>query len=216
MNTPGKDDAQSPKKTDLLDLVTGKVGKITALIAALTLVVTNLDTLVSKVQVVAKKLSPEEPLRSEPSATQPPQSCVEIYKVSFPETIDYSQWDDHHISVTGRNNCNRDLGLYVTFTHRVGSDPPRVVLRSPYADSFPECTGAAAQSQPKCWDQMKPIPIIEGRGQWDAPLPPVFRLGEFQTERLRFRLEVHDLDAPSAEAAWKKTVEIEIRDDAGR
>jgi len=79
----------------------------------------------------------------------------------------------------------------------------------------PECIGAVALSLPKCWDQMKPIPIVEGRGRWDAPLPPPFRLGEFETERLMFRLEVHDLDAPNAEAVWKKTVEISIRDDTG-
>lgn len=215
MSTTGKDAVEAPKKKDALELVTGRVGKITALIAALTLVVTNLDTLVGKMQGLASKFSPTEPTPQKQTTLPPQQSCVEIYKVEFPQEIAYSEWNDHPISVTGRNNCNKDLGLYLTFTHRVGSEPPRLVLRSPYADTFPECTGAAALSLPKCWDQMKPIPIVEGRGRWDAPLPPPFRLGEFETERLMFRLEVHDLDAPNAEAVWKKTVEIAIRDDTG-
>jgi hypothetical protein len=213
MNTPVKDEVEAPKKKDAFELLTGKVGKITALIAALTLVVTNLDTLVSKVQVLSSKLSPETTTPAEPTTRPLQQSCVEIYKVEFPQEIAYSEWNDHFISVTGRNNCDRDLGLYLTFTHRVGAEPPRLVLRSPYAETFAECTGAASLSLPKCWDQMKPIPIVEGRGRWDAPLPPAFRLGEFETERLMFRLEVHDLDAPNADAVWKKTVEITIRDD---
>jgi hypothetical protein len=213
MSTPEKEAVEAPRKKDALDFLTGKVGKIAALILALTLVVTNLETLVSKVQVFAKKHFSEEVVPVPPAPL--PQSCVEIYKVDYPEEIAYSEWDDHFIRVTGRNNCKKDLGLYLTFTHRVGTEPPRVVLRSPFADTHPDCTGASALSLPKCWDQNNNIKVVEGRGQWDAPLPPASRLGSFETERLMFRLEVYDLDAPNSEAVWKNTVAITIRDDAG-
>lgn len=213
MSTPEKEAVEAPRKKDVLDFLTGKVGKIAALILALTLVVTNLEMLVSKAQVFVKKHFSEEVISVDLPPLEP--SCVEIYKVDFPEEIAYSEWDDHFISVTGRNNCNKDLGLYLTFTHRVGTEPPRVVLRSPFADSYPECTGAAALSLPKCWDQNNNIKIVEGRGRWNAPLPPASRLGSFATERLMFRLEVYDLDAPNSEAVWKNTVAITIRDDTG-
>lgn len=133
---------------------------------------------------------------SEGTAVVTPPKCVRISNVWWPREVAYTDWHDARMSVSGRNDCNQELGLYLTFGARRDTEPPRFSLRQPYEDS-PECTGAAAQGLPKCWDAQKPIPISAGAWRWEAPLPPLKKIGEPRsTEVLGFTWAVRDYDAP--------------------
>lgn len=212
MRKPKKEAGASPKKADWLEFFRGKIVQITALVGAIV-------ALVVGVQQGWQKIRPPPP-SPEPVVTkivtgglQGP--CVRIDEVKVPGAFVLSDWENVRISVTGRNDCERDLGLYITFAHRLSAEPPRLVLRKPQEGDYPECTGAGATVLPKCWDSEKPIPISQGRWHWDAPLPPYGPpLGELrQTEILRVSLDVRDVDAPDKAPLATKPVIIKIVND---
>jgi len=199
--SPRKTKPAPPPKKDWLEIAKGKVGQITALIGALV-------ALIVGIQQLWEKLVPPPP--------PPKGSCVQIDPLDIPQVIAYSEWDNEGITITGRNDCNRELGLYVTFTHRVSDDPPRFVLRRPHDGDYPECTGAAALGQPKCWDAQKPVAINQGLWKWEAPLPPLSKLGEpRRTEMLGVTWDVRDFDAPDKAPLATTSVAIKIIDDTG-
>jgi len=213
MSMTEKETGLPQKKSGLLERLTGKIKLITGLIVATTAAVLAIGPGIDAVKNLRGKLQPELPAATTPEAQG---SCVRIDEVKSPEAIAYSDWDDSHISVTGRNDCNRELGLYVTFAHRVSAEPPRLMLRRPHDEDYPECTGAAAMGLPKCWDAQKPVAIGQGPWRWEAPLPPLSKIGETRsTEVLGVTWDVRDLDAPDKAPLATTSVRIKIVDDTG-
>jgi hypothetical protein len=189
-----------------VDALTRNFGKALALITVIAAIVTNLDTIVGAWRKIFETVSPHKT-----AVTQPQPSCIQNVDVNFPDPIKYSEWNDAHISVTGQNNCNRGLGLYVTFARRLSQEPPRLDVRPAFEEEEPACASADASVHPNCWDHEKPVPINQGRWQWEAPLPPLFKRGEpRQTETIGVELDVRDFDAPGASPLWSRSVIIKV------
>jgi hypothetical protein len=91
-----------------------------------------------------------------------------------------------------------------------------LILRRPHDEDYPECTGAGAFGQPKCWDAQKPVAISEGLWQWEAPFPPLSKLGiPRSTEVLGVTWDVRDFDTPGKAPLATTSVQIKIIDDTG-
>ena len=116
--TPRKKDTESTKSAfDFVDLITGRIGKITALLTAIgglaLLVLTQSEQILNKaIALGLYKLPP----------------CVEVEPLMIPATVKYSEWDSMRLKLKGRNNCSTPLGLFVTFVPRSSSEA-RFVLR---------------------------------------------------------------------------------------
>jgi hypothetical protein len=188
---------------DVVDLVTGRIGKITALITAvggLLLLILNQSE-----QIRGKLISLN---------LYTPLECVQVDRLMMPDTVKYSEWDSMKIKLKGRNNCGAPLGLYVTFVRRAASEP-RFVLRAPHED-LPECKGLALSQEPKCWDQKKPVSIGKGDWEWDVLPPPLAQLSDpRRIEKFAITWSVYDYDAPTKPAIRIDTATIGIHNDAG-
>ena len=168
-------------KIDWVGLATGRLGKLTALLAAILLVL-------SQIEQVHTKLAELFGLASRP--------CVTVDKVSIPATIDAADWERSSITITGRNNCSRPIGLYVTFTRRTLSEPT-FLLRGPRQEGK-ECAGYASLQVPQCWDSKKPITIAKGPWTFTPGLPGLEQLrNPHPDEKIDFQWEVRDFDEPA-------------------
>lgn len=196
--------AGEPAKSasDFVDLISGRIGKITALVVAIGSLAVGALTQWEK---VIDKLV-EAGVYTRPS-------CVLVYPLVFPATVKYSEWDSMKMKLKGRNNCSTSPGLYVTFVRRSTSEP-RFVLRVPHED-LPECKGLAPLQVPKCWDPKKPIRNGKGDWEWDVLAPPLTRLSDpRRTEKVSLTWAVYDFDAPTKPAIRVDSAEIEVQNDA--
>jgi hypothetical protein len=187
---------------DVLDLITGRIGKITALLTALgglaLLILTQSEQILNKLTALGLY-------------TPPP--CVQVDPLMIPATVKYSEWDNMKIKVKGRNNCSTPFGLYVTFVPRIGSEP-RFLLRVPHED-LPECKGRA-QQEPKCWDPKKPVSRTNGDWEWYVLPPPLAPLSDpRRIEKISLTWAVYDYDAPTKPAISTDNTTIEVHNDAG-
>ena len=100
-----------PGRAGILDILTGRIGKLTALIGALAGLVAAWQTLVGPI------------IGGEDTQVPPPKLCVEIDAQEFPAAVKYSDWETTPIRVKGRNNCDKPIGVYATFVRRQTSEP---------------------------------------------------------------------------------------------
>jgi hypothetical protein len=188
---------------DFVDLITGRIGKITGLVVAIGGLAVG--ALTQSEQILNK-------LTALGLYTPPP--CAQVDPLIIPATVKYSEWDNMKIKLKGRNNCLTSLGLYVTFVRRTASEP-RYVLRVPH-DDLPECKGLAPLQEPKCWDPKKPISIAKGDWEWDVLPPPLRQLSDpRRIEKISMTWAVYDFDAPTKPPIRVDTATIEVHNDAG-
>lgn len=188
--------------TDWIDVATGRVGKITAFFTTLGALVLVL-------------LNQSEQIQKKVTAMLAPRQCVEVSKVVVPRTIEYSEWDKMRIQITGRNNCDETLGLYVTFQGRVSSEP-RFRLRPPYED-LPECGGGEPVQLPKCWDRKKPVAIGKGEWGWEVLPPPLVQLNDpTPTARISVTWDVRNVDQPDKPPLASDSAQIEVTNKAAQ
>ncbi len=186
--------------SDFFDRITGKIGKITALLTAIgglvLLILTNSEQILTK--LTALNLY-----------TPPP--CVQIEPLMIPATVKYSEWDKMKMKLKGRNNCSTPFGLYVMFVPRTASEA-RFLLRIPHED-LPECKGGAPQD-PKCWDPQKPV--SKGKGPWECeiPPPPLERLSDPRSiENISITYYVYNYDAPTKPPIRVGSATIRVEND---
>lgn len=199
---PGGESA--PARPGILDVLTGNIGKITALVGAVA-------GLVAAWQALFGQLFEEQ--APEPAA---PRVCVEVDAQDFPQAVKYSDWKTTPIRVKGRNNCDKPLGVYATFVRRQSSEPS-FVLGVPY-DSLPGCDRGTPLLEPKCWDRKKPVPIDRrGEWEWETRPPPLWLLGDpGSIEEIAVTWEVRDLDQPTDDPLATSSVTIKLIDDRTR
>jgi hypothetical protein len=199
--TPRKKDTEPTKGAfDFVDLITGRIGKITALLTAIgglaLLVLTQSEQILNKaIALGLYKLPP----------------CVEVEPLMIPATVKYSEWDSMRLKLKGRNNCSTPLGLFVTFVPRSSSEA-RFVLRVPHED-LPECKGRAPQ-EPRCWDPKKPVSSGKGNWEWEVLPPPLAQLSDpRRIEKISITWYVYDYDAPTKSAILVGNSTIEVHND---
>ena len=187
--------------TDWIEVVTGRVGKITALLTALGGL---LVVVLNQSDQFLKKLRTMELF--------PSYSCVEIDKVVIPQTVEYSEWENMRIGIGGRNNCKESLGLYVTFQERV-SNEPRFRLRAPY-EGQGGC-GSESVQLPGCWDYKKPVAV--GKWGWEVLPPPMTQLNNpVPTAKITVRWDVRNVDQPDKHPLASDSAQIEVTNKAAR
>jgi hypothetical protein len=204
MSTPKEGTEPEKGKPDWIELVTGRIGKISALVAALgglLVLILNQFESVQKKAIGMKLYSPG--------------ACVEVRQVVFPKTVKFSEWDAMRIRLIGFNSCDKPLGLYVTFVRRTASEP-RFILRVPH-EELPECRGKAPLLEPKCWDPKKPVAIGKGDWEWETLPPPLSQLSDPRSiETIALTWEVRDYDEPTKPPIATDSVPIEVRYDTGK
>ena len=205
MTAQKKETEPTKGASDFVGLITGKIGKITALLTAIGGLVLAIQTNSASILNLLTALGLYTPY------TPPP--CVQVEPLMIPATVKYSEWDNMKMKLKGRNNCSTPFGLYVTFVPRSASEA-RFVLRVPHED-LPECKGGAPQD-PKCWDPRKPV--SKGRGDWECeiPPPPLARLSDPRSiENISITYYVYDYDAPTKPAIRVGSATIKVENDGG-
>ncbi len=118
-----------PKKSswDFLDVVTGRIGKITALVTTVVLLLGAGEKLFNVLGIFKS----EEVVKD----------CFKL-EMSYPKTVPVSEWDSMDLVLKGRNDCQELLDVHVAF--KAASD--RVRIESAFSDCL-ELTN------PDCWEE---------------------------------------------------------------
>jgi len=201
--TPRKEDTEPTKSAfDLVDLITGRIGKITALLTAIggfvLLILTQSEQVLNKLTALG---------------LYTPLSCVQVEPLMIPATVKYSEWESMKLKLKGRNNCSTPFGLFVTFVPRSASETGFVV-RVPHED-LPECKGRTPQ-EPICWDPKKPVSSGKGDWEWEVLPPRLARMSDpRRIEKISITWYVYDYDAPTKPAIRVGSATIEVHNDGG-
>jgi hypothetical protein len=121
------------KKT-FVEVVTGKIGKVTALltgIGAFLAVATQLPGGFQKMTEIVR-----------PSGTVAVQDCLDVTMDVKPTAVSVGKWNTVKFDLVGRNTCNETLAVYVAFKSLNGS-----IRIEPLSDQ-PACSGL----NPDCWE----------------------------------------------------------------
>ena len=204
--TPRKKDTEPTKGAfDFVDLITGRIGKITALLAAIGglvyVILTQSEQIFNKLTALG---------------LYTPRPCVEVERLIVPEKIQYSEWKKKRMKITieGKNNCEAQLGIYLTYMRDKDSES-LFNLNVPY-DDWEECKGSnkALLQERICWETKKPLRRGKGAWVWDVILPELEQVGARPIEPVRIKFEVNDYD-DSTKIYWSGTLPIEVHNDAG-
>ena len=188
---------------DFVDLLTGRIGKITGFVAAIGGLVALIASYWKPVLGLLVTLN----LYTLPA----PLPCVQVKPINIPATVKYSEWGNMKISLKVHNNCSTPYTLFARFVCP-NETPPQALrkIRAPY-DALDECKGRNTPV-PTCWEQKK----IDKKGEepWDVPLPTLERLNPRPVEKIKIAFSVLDFEAPTKSPIleWTKA-EIEVHTD---
>lgn len=212
--TERKEKAQPPKGGfSFIELVTGRIGKATALVAAvggLVLMILNKsESVLGASERVLGKLA------ALGLYTRPP--CVQVDEFTIPATVNYKEWENMTIKLNGHNNCSITLDGYVSFDRRAETGPGLFRFRLPH-EELPECRRQALQvplQEPTCWDAMIPVSIGKGKWHWDLRAPPIETLSDpRRIEKIAITWRLHDYDLPANKPIWLRDSVTEMHNDA--
>jgi hypothetical protein len=204
--TERKKKSDAPKRgVDLyLDVITGRIRKITILLGSIGVLVVLIFTQYDKI----KKLLVEHGILT------PAPPCVSVDWPKFPEKVKLSEWDSTTVSLHGHEDCTGDFGLYMAFSADDRSKK-LFALVPPHFESYEECKELHADLYPNCWYFRRPLTSGKGEWSWDVPLPPVQPLSNLRSgDRLIVSYEVRDYDAPGKPPKKAYWAAITIRSDA--
>jgi hypothetical protein len=154
-----------------IDFITGRVGKITALILAII-------GLIIAVKRLCNIVSPKSP-------------DVQVKDVILPKKVKCSEWDNMIIKLKGCN-CDGTSGLYVIFSSTLAE----VRLKPPIAIDGKDCVGRP--QLPWCWCGKKPVCEGEEDWEWDLFPPQLEWVGNPRDiKRFLIHWEVLDYDNPT-------------------
>jgi hypothetical protein len=212
--TEQKKKTEPAKSADFIDLITGRIGKITALVAAvgvLVLMILNKsDLILSKSEQVLGKLAALGLYTRAP--------CVQVDAFIIPATVKYKEWENMTIKINGHNNCSITLDGYVTFDRRTETGPWLIRFRLPH-EELPECRRQALQvplQEPTSWDAMIPIWIGKGNWHWDLRAPPIEPMSDpRRVEKIAITWRLHNYDTPTNNPIWVRDSVTEVQNDAG-
>jgi hypothetical protein len=176
----------------LLDALTGKIAKITALVGAIGGLVVAVFTQYDAIEKMVIK--------------QFWHDCLDLEALVVPDKVSYGDWSNVRFRLTGENRCPDTLGIYVTYAHRpVSKDQPIRIARS-VGEDVPECKGLPLQ-EPKCWDFK--IPLKRGKVDWSVLPPPLELLGTLR-DRMTIAMTwtVYNFDTKKAVRGDTTTIEL--------
>jgi hypothetical protein len=184
MNPPNDKPEPTKGVFSMIDLITGRIGKITALLAAVCGLILGAQQLY---RLVIK--NPKEP-------------GFQVKELMLPDKVKFSELDSMPSQLKG-SGCDGKTGLWVTFT----SLTEGIRLEPPNADN-----GLDQEYRPDVrtlWDNQKPV--CSGKGDWEWNLfPPqfVWLKNPRDFTKFRIRYEVKDLDSSSTIQVRDKSIEL--------
>ena len=154
---PDQGPAQPEKKPGFLDLVTGKIGKISALIVAVGALLTGAE----KVFKIFGGVDPKGP-----TEVVKLKDCFEA-DLTYPKEVSFNGWSSMSLRMSGANDCGETLIGHVAF-----KAPRATSLRilAPFAPEGGDCTLA----NPDCWES---ITFTSGPVDYRVSVPELKRLG---------------------------------------
>lgn len=124
-----------------LDVITGRIGKIAALITAVVILLGAVEKFFnvwSNLFGIGSEEAPRVEVHPEPKTLM---DCFKL-EMSYPKTVPISKWDSMDLVLTGRNDCQQPLDVHVAF--KTASNRIRI------ESAFSECLEL---SNPACWEE---------------------------------------------------------------
>jgi len=193
---------ESQKNTwDLLDVLTSRVGKITALIGAITGLVVGANQFIPKSCTVDLKTLVglvEEVKREAPKSPTLPD-CFRHDMIVEPKTVAISKWDSMMLKWTGQNDCPTTLNAYVTFKIKANN---RVRIMPPYED--------CVSNDPSCWQS---VSIDRGNVAGEVWSPRLYPLSKPLGEPVDLGISWVIYNVEDKKQLRTGTVKITLQDD---
>jgi hypothetical protein len=153
---------------DLLDVLTSRVGKITALVGAIGGLVVGANQLISKSDTKGSTNPVALVHKAETGDSKPPvlSDCFRRDMIVEPKTVAISKWDSMMLKWTGQNDCPTTFSgnAYVTFKIKAND---RVRIMPPYE----ECVS----NDPSCW---QPVSIDRGNVAGEVMSPRLYLISK--------------------------------------
>jgi hypothetical protein len=156
---PDTSENQTDKKPGFVDAITGKVGKVGALIIALAALLSGVEKIFN---VSSNFLGGQE----EVAVVIKLKDCFEA-ELEHPDEVPFGGWPDMRLDLSGENKCGETLIGHVAFKAPGGTS---LRIRAP----FPPASGECQLAVPDCWDQIR---FPEGKVDWNVSVPKLERLG---------------------------------------
>jgi hypothetical protein len=192
--------------SDFLDVITGKVGKITLLLTTVAGLLTGVNQLF---QIVPNPFKFNPPAVVEPKSTTPGVSvvskptaledCFKPKMVVEPDTVSISKWESMILKLTGRNDCIKSLGVHVAF--KMASD--RVRIMSPVGD-------CSTFTDSACWQTAS---IDSGALNQTVTTPRLYPLSNPLGNPLKLNINWMVYNADDQKLLRTEMVQITLRDD---
>lgn len=158
--------SQSGKgSSSFMDLITGKLGKIGALIVALSAVLGGVEKLFDVSSNIAAIFGGEEKVVA-PTGLK---DCFEA-ELSYPDEVSFDEWSSMELKMLGENKCAENLHGHVAF-QTLGGTTLRIK---------PFKKGCSELAEPDCWE---PITFDKGKPvDYPVMVPDLDRLGALSRE----------------------------------
>ena len=132
MNDEERDPESKQNSLDLMGRVTGRIGKVRALIVALVTLLVAIGYFFDIGSNLIARFETEE-------------SAKDCFKanMNYPETVSVSKWSSMRLSLTSRNRCREKLGVHLAFKTK---NLAKVAFESPVSD----CRDLV---DPNCWEE---------------------------------------------------------------
>jgi hypothetical protein len=142
--------------SNVFDLITGKIGKITAVAAAVAALGVAVNQMTGTWQGIIGKF------KAPPAASAlPPKRCVHAELV-HPKAVHLSQWSAMELNLEVENHCEEEVVAYVVF--KIGGGG-RIRIEPPF-EGNPSC--GTDKDKPGCWDERM---LEKGSFRWELTPP---------------------------------------------
>jgi len=138
---------KSNHASTFLDVISGKIGKIGAVVVVLATLVGGFATFMDGVRKIKSSFTE---LFGGGTKSSNPALCVEA-KLLYPPEVSLADWKKMPLSLTGENNCKERVIAFIYFK----APPSLLVLSSPFR---PGCNGL---KEDDCWENLalEPGPV---------------------------------------------------------
>lgn len=182
--------SEDPKpSSSILGNLTGKIGKITGALVALAALGTAVVTLTGVGRGIGDLIKPTE------SAPPDLKSCLEA-ELIHPEVVSLSQWDSMEMRLTGQNDCQAKLAVYLEFKGN------RILLEPPF--------GEPEDRREDRWEDRK---LGIGAVDWQVSPPRLVRLRDSLDDRVMVNLNWVVVETDTKTKIEADTVRFWLEDD---
>lgn len=137
--TESKKTSTDKGPSSVIDVLTGKIGKIGGLVAVIVALLTGVGQIFDVGSKVVDTITPDDD-----GGGSAPAKCFQPDLVA-PETVSFDEWGDMELRLRGTNDCPGELAVHLAF-----KAPPGSVTIGPTVQGE-DCLPA----KPDCWQRKK-------------------------------------------------------------